>query len=221
MVSDTAITERQLADIRAEEYLAQGYVVERNVPLDFVPDFKADLVVRKDGHTKVIAVSTRTTLARRSVLKELGRVLNNKPGWSFELLLVGEPEKQPSLPASPSMPEESVLRRLEETQRAGEAGFDEAAFLLAWSAAEAVVRSLVAAEGVIIDRVTTPDYVLDMAVYHGALSRDDYDYLYNLMAYRNALSHGFQVDNFDRSLTDSLVATVKRLMTELAELPPL
>ena len=164
MVSDTALTERQLADIRAEEYRAQGYEVERNVPLDFVPDFTADLVVRKDGHTKVIAVTTQTTLARRSPIKELGRVLNNKPGWSFQLLLVGEPEARHSPADSYSMPQANIARRLAETQEAAAAGLDVAAFLLAWSAAEAAIRALVALEGILLDRVTTPDYVVDTAV---------------------------------------------------------
>ena len=214
MVSDTAITEIQLIAIRAEEYRAQGYEVSQNVPLDFVPDFKADLVVRKDGHTKVIAAATRTTLARRNALKELGQLLNNKPGWSFELLLVGEPEKLESPPGSRSLAEKSIDQRLGEVERAEKTGLHEAAFLLAWSAAEAVVRSLVAAEGVVIERVTTPDYLLDMAVYHGAVSRDDYNYLFNLMTYRNALAHGFEVDDFDGSLTANLVETVKRLMAD-------
>ena len=217
MVSDTAITERQLADIRAEEYRAQGYEVARDVSLDFVPDFRADLVVRKDGHTKVIAVSTSTTLARRSTIKEVGRVLNSKPGWSFQLLLVGEPEKRHSPAESYSMPQANIVRRLEETQIAAEAGLDVAAFLLAWSAAEAAVRALVAVEGVLLDRVTSPDYVLDVAVYHGAISRDDYHHLFNLMTYRNALAHGFEAADFDRSLTTDLVETVQRLMLQEPE----
>lgn len=217
MVSDTAITERQLADIRAEEYRARGYEVERNVPLEFLPDFKADLVVRKDGHTKVIAVATRTTLARRSSIKELGRVLNNKPGWSFQLLLVGEPERLHSPADSFSMPHANIVRRLAEAQQATDAGLDVAAFLLAWSAAEAAVRALVAVEGVLLDRVTTPDYVLDVAVYHGAISREDYHYLFNLMTYRNALAHGFEAADFDRSLTTDLVETVQRLMLQEPE----
>ena len=217
MVSDTALTERQLADIRAEEYRAQGYEVERNVPLDFVPDFKADLVVRKDGHTKVIAVTTQTTLARRSPIKELGRVLNNKPGWSFQLLLVGEPEVQHSPADSYSMPQANIVQRLAETQEATAAGLDVAAFLLAWSAAEAAIRALVALEGILLDRVTTPDYVVDTAVYHGAISRDDYEYLYKVMAVRNALAHGFEVADFDPGLTTGLVATVERLMLDEPE----
>jgi len=185
-----------------------------DVPLEFVPDFKADLVVRKDGHTKVIAVATHTTLARRNTYKELSRLLNNRPDWSFELLLVGEPEKLHSPADSFSLPEEHVVRRLEQTQKAMEAGLDEAAFLLAWSAAEAVVRTLVAAEGVMIERITSPDYVLDMAVYHGAISRDDYYHLFNLMTYRNALAHGFEAAHFNSSLTTDLVEIVQRLMQE-------
>ena len=217
MVSDTTITESQLIALKAEEYRVQGYEVSQDVPIDFLPGFKADLVARKDGHTRVIGVATRTTLARRNVLKELGNVLNNKPGWSFELLLVGEPERLAAPQGSHSMTEEGISRRLEDTRAAANAGLDDAAFLLAWSAVEAVVRSLVAAEGVLIERVTAPDYLLDMAVYHGAISRDDYNCLSNLMTYRNALIHGFDVANFGDNLIKELLETVKRLMYEVPE----
>jgi hypothetical protein len=117
VVSDTTISESQLVAIRAEECRDLGYEVELDVPLEFVPDFKADLVVRKDGHTKVIAVATHTTLARRNAYKELSRLLNSKPNWSFELLLVGEPEKLHSPEDSYSLSEEHVVRRLEQTQK--------------------------------------------------------------------------------------------------------
>ena len=212
MVSDTTNVESELIAIKAEEYRDQGYEVRMNVPLDFAPAVKADLLVRKDGQSKVILVRTRTALKRHNAYKELGRLLSNKPGWSFELMMVGEPEKLLSSESSNPMPEEGIVRRLEETQKALDAGLDVGAFLLAWSAAEGVVRSLVAAEGVLIDRVTTPDYLLDMAVHYGAISRDDYNRLFNLMTYRNTLSHGFEVDDFDGSLTADLVETVQRLM---------
>ena len=75
-------------------------------------------------------------------------------------MMVGEPEKLLSSEDSNPMLEEGIARRLEETQRALDAGLDAGAFLLAWSATEAVVRSLVEAEGVLIERVTTPDYLL-------------------------------------------------------------
>ena len=219
MVSDTAITESQLAAITAEEYRNRGYEVLREVPLDFVPGFRADLLVRKDGHSKVIEVSTRSSLARRSILKDLGRMLNAKPGWSFELLLVGEPEKLAAPPGSHSLPQESIVRRLSDAERAGKAGFPEAAFLLTWSAAEAVIRDLIASEGVGVERVTTPDYLLDLAVYHGTISRDDYDYLSGLMTYRNALAHGFGIEDFDDGLTATLTETVKRLMASPSDQP--
>ena len=219
MVSDTAIVESELVAIRAEEFRDEGYEVQVNVPLDFAPNIKVDLLARKDGHSKVLLVRTRTSLQRHNAYKELGLLLNNKPGWSCQLLLVGEPEKRHSPADSYSMPQANIVQRLAEAQEAEEAGLDVAAFLLAWSAAEAAIRALVALEGILIDRVTAPDYVLNTAVYHGAISRDDYDYLYKVMAVRNALAHGFEVADFDPSLTTDLVATVERLMLDEPESP--
>ncbi len=80
----------------ADDYRMRGYEVEEDVPLDFFPDYRADLLVTKDGDKKVVVVRTRTTLAADRKIAELSRILNEKRGWSFNLILVGEPEKLPS-----------------------------------------------------------------------------------------------------------------------------
>ena len=200
MVSDTALTESRLAAIAAEELRRQGYAVEQEVPLDFLPGFRADLVARKGGETRVIAVKYHSTLTANPIMSELSRVINAKPGWSFELQLVGEPEKRDAPAGAKPLTAKGIHQRLADAEKARVAGFGPAAFLLAWSAAEAVLRELVAAEGVAIERITTAAYVLDYAVYQGVLSRADYDRLTGLMACRNALIHGFAVPDFDAEM---------------------
>ena len=197
MASDTALTESRLAAITAEEFRSQGYAVEQEVLLDFLPGFRVDLVARKDGETRVVAVKHRSALTANPIMQELSRVINAKPGWSFELQLVGEPEKREAPAGAKPFSAKSIHRRLAEAEKARDAGFGAAAFLLAWSAAEAVLRELVAAEGVTIERITTAAYVLDYAVYQGVIAREDYNRLTGLMAYRNALIHGFEVEGFD------------------------
>lgn len=53
MASDTALTENRLAAITAEEFRSQGYAVEQEVLLDFLPGFRVDLVARKDRKSVV------------------------------------------------------------------------------------------------------------------------------------------------------------------------
>ena len=74
-------------------------------------------------------------------------------------------------------------------------------------------------EGVSIKRITTSGYVLNQAVIHGVISRDDYHDLINMMKYRNAIAHGFGADDFGDGLVTDLIETTKRLMTADSQRP--
>ena len=119
------------------------------------------------------------------------------PGWSFELLLVGEPELLNAPPGAESFDAAGIGQGIAEAERALEAGLAGAAFVLAWSACEAAVRILAAAAGVEIQRITQTRYLLSHAVYQDAISERDYERLSEMLAYRNAIVHGFAVEDFD------------------------
>ena len=177
-----------------------------------------DLVARKDDEVRVIEVKTRTSLALTPKLNELAEILYSKPGWSYDLLLVGEPEKLDSPEGARSFAAEEVRQRLAEAEKALGHGLGEAAFLLVWSAFEGATRELIAAEGVSIERVTQSGYVLDQAVYHGVISREDYDYLADMRKYRNAIAHGFDVNGFSDEKVTELIGVVVRLLDSEPEL---
>ena len=212
MIEDIEILERKFIDKKVAEYRSRGYEVEENCELDFLPGFHVDLVARKDDEVRVIEVKSRTSLALTPKLNELAEILYSKPGWSYDLLLVGEPEKLDSPDGARSFAVEEIRQRLAEAEKALEHGLGEAAFLLVWSAFEAVVRELIAAEGVSITRVTQSGYVLDQAVYHGVISREDYDYLADMRKYRNAIAHGFDVNGFSDEKVTKLIEVVLRLL---------
>ena len=149
---------------------------------------------------------------------ELAEILYDKPGWSFELLLVGEPEKLDSPEGAQSFAREEILQRLDETKKALKHGMSEAAFLLVWSAFEAATRELIAAEGVSIARVTKTGHVLDQAIFHGVISREDYDCLADMRRYRNAIAHGFEVNGFGEEKVNELIEFVQRLLDSEPEL---
>ena len=93
MMAGASNAEHLLARKTAEEYRSKGYEVTLDAPLDFFPGYRADLLARKAGEVTVIEVKSRSSLAADSRIRELARVVDAKPGWSFELLLVAEPEK--------------------------------------------------------------------------------------------------------------------------------
>ena len=57
-----------------------------------------------------------------------------------------------------------------------------------------------------------------MAVMHGIISREDYDYLTEMMKYRNAIAHGFDVNGFSDEKVAELIEVVLRLLDSEPEL---
>ena len=213
MIKNATNSEYLLIQKTAQEYRRKGFEVSIEPLLDFFPGFRADLVVQKGEESKVIEVKTRSSLAAEPKISELARQIESKPGWSFELLLVSEPEKLDSPEDAQSFEGESILLRIEESEKSLEAGFPEAAFLLAWSACEASIRELLVAQGVLNSSITRPGYILDQAVYTGVISRNDYNILTDLQKYRNAIVHGFTAGGFCDALVRDLIGIVRRIAT--------
>ena len=216
MVREATNAEYLLTRKRAEEYRSRGYEVSLEVPLDFLPGFHADLIARKGDETRVIEVKTRSSLASMPQISELARIVDSKPGWSFELLLVGEPEKVDSPEGASAISGGMILQRIEEAEQALASGLSEAAFLLAWSACEAATRELIALEGIADPGVPISAHVLDQAVYQGVISRGEYKTLAGFQKYRNAIVHGLNVDDFGDELVAELIETVRRMAPTVA-----
>ena len=213
MIRDVTDAEYLLAQKTAEEYRSQGYEVEQGVPLEFLPGFRADLLVQMDDEMKVVAVKARQSLAADPRIAEVARLLESKPGWSFELLLVSEPERVDSSEGISSFGTEHIAKRLEEAEQSLQVGLPEAAFLLAWSALEAAMRALVEAYGIPVTHITSPRFLLDQTTFHGLISRDEYDELSRMLKYRNVIVHGFDTDGFDDELVIGLIDIVRRIAT--------
>ena len=216
MIRNATNAEILLTEKTKEEYQNKGYTVLRQAPLEFMSDFVADLVARKDDETIVIEVSTQAGLALNTRISELVETLRTKPGWSFELLLVGEPEKLDLPPATQLLDDHEILQHLDHAVRALESGLAEVAFVTAWSALEAATRALISEEIERNSDITMSGHVLDEAVYLGVISRSDYDDLRDMMKYRNAIVHGFSLSDFGNNMVTELIGRVKRILEEAA-----
>ena len=217
----TSALEKQRAHAIAEEYRSKGYeVIEGPAPEqlpDFLSGYKPDLLIRKGDEAVVVKVKSRSSLAKDPQVRDLARLLQAKPGWNFELVVVGEGEKLSVPEGARPFGRGDILQGMEAAEKLLESGFAEAALLLAWSAAEAAVRLLTEEEGTLLDRLT-PLYILKQAAINGVIARDDYNFLMNAMKYRNALVHGFKTSDFDSALVRGLVSTTKRLLQSTTEL---
>ena len=216
MVADTTTIEYLLTRKTAEEYRSKGYEVLFEAPIDFLPGFRADLLVRKGDDVRVIEVKSRPSLAADPKISELARLTDSKPGWTFELLLVAEPEKLDSPEGARAFEGGKILQRIAEAEKSLEVGSTEAAFLLAWSASEAAIRELLAAHGVSNKSITSPGFVLDQARYRGVISSDEYDKLSDMLKYRNAIAHGFGTEDFSGDMVADLIDTIRRITANAA-----
>ncbi len=212
MIDEASNIEYLRARETATEYRKRGYDVALEAPLDFLPGFYADLVVRKDDEVKVIEIKSRSSLAADPRIKELARAVEARPGWSFELLLVPEPEKLDAPEGARSFDRGNVLERVAEAERALASGMSEAALVLAWSACEAAARVLVSEEEKSNRNISAPGYFLDRAVFLGIISREEYRDLVNVRRYRNAIVHGFSHGDLGDELVTSLIGTVRGMM---------
>lgn len=210
--------EHLLARKTAEEYRSRGYEVTLDAPLDFLPGCRADLLATRENEVKVIEIKSRSSLAADPRISELAKAVDGRPGWSFELLLVAEPEKLDSPAGARSFDREGILRRTEEADRTLTSGAFESALVLAWSAFEAATRMLVAEQDESSREINAPGYFLDQAVFLGLVSREEHHRLIEVKQYRNAIVHGFSHHAFNEALVRDVIRIVRRMMTDAGQL---
>jgi hypothetical protein len=207
--------ERQRARALAEEYRSRGYeVIEEPSPAQlphFLSGYRPDLLVRKGDEAIVVEVKSRSSLAKDAQIRNLAQLLQTTPHWNFELVVVGEGERISAPEGARPFERDDILRGIEAAERLLESGFSEAALLLAWSTSEATARLLIEEEGIVLDHLNPP-YILKQAVMNGVIARDDYNFLTNVIKYRNALVHGFKTIDFDPTFVSELISMTKRLI---------
>lgn len=200
--------ERDVADKTARKLRSQGLDVSTQVPLDFFPGFRADLIVREGGKTKIIEVKTRSSIAADRRISELAYIIKSKPGWTFELILVGDPPARDA-PFEDTPPDRrKILKRIERASEALEAGLSEAALLLALSACEAALRASMADEG---RSSSSASYALNRALNRRTISWDDCLNLADLRKQGNAIAHGFAHEDPEEDAITRLIHTARKV----------
>ena len=209
---DPDFVERDVAQKTAKKLRSEGRDVSTQVPLDFFPCFRADLVVREGGATKIIEVKTRSSIAADRRISELAYIIKSKPGWTFELILVGEPPGRDAPFEDTPLDRQKILKRIEQARKALESGLTEAALMLALSACEAALRASMTDEG---RSSSSASYALSQALNRRTISWDDCLNLADLRKQRDAIAHGFTHDTPSRDAITGLIETARRLTTEL------
>lgn len=201
----------------AARYTSRGYdVVIRPAP-DLLPRplrrFQPDLLARNSTENVVVEVRSKATLAHPAP-KRMAQTVAGLPGWRFELVITN-PELQTSVPAhGETLSRKQIVERQGEAKTLASKGYLSAAFLIAWSAAEAVLRRIASKSG--LDSAGYSPSALYKELYSiGAISRKAYEVFVEAVQTRNSLVHGFQVSDPARTTLDRLIATADGLLREL------
>lgn len=206
--------EQQRMEEVADDYAKKGYKVLFNpkpVDLpDFLAKYKPDLVLENEREKVVVEVVTRATLTGNEKLAALAEAIHNNPGWRFELVITN-PKDELVLPDDHTFHlETDVAKRVNETKSLLKSGYENAALLIAWSTVESVLRSIAELEDVTLEKKNPAALIKNLASL-GVIEDQDYEILWNVMKTRNAVAHGFDVNENIKEMTTQLIDIAERL----------
>jgi hypothetical protein len=149
-------------------------------------------------------VETDPTLPRQVA------AVNARPGWRFDLIVLGTETPLQRLTRTATEPTHEQLRgMLDRARSANAAGFREMALTYSWAALEAAMRRG-RGDAELYGR-TTPTELLNTLYANGLLSRTEFDRARQAWAIRNQVVHGFVAPEIDPSLIDDLLSLVAKV----------
>lgn len=192
----TELQNREAQRVRelAVEYSRKGYDV--NLPTDqsTLPQFLKeanylpDLIVKSAAECLVIEVKTSESLRRDKRLSEVSDLVNRQPGWQF-LFVLTNPKTPTVAPVTATSERwQDLLAKSRHPALRQHPELSDAAFLFAWSAFEALLRSDEQKDDSPRAAKTSLSLVRD-AVIKGLLDRKDMVRLEALFRVRNSILH--------------------------------
>ena len=180
-----------------------------------MPGFRPDIVAIKGDDQRVIEVKRRMTLRTDAAIAELARAIESEPGWSFDLILIPEAQQLAAPDGSQPLGVDGALHRVSAAEHLLDAGNPESSLLVAWSACEAVLRTLLEIETGARDEVSPTSQLVDSATMHGVITHEDRDYLKQLLPLRNAVAHGMSHADIEGDVVLDLTEFVRRLSEDI------
>ena len=204
--------EQQKIDDLVSEYQGKGYAVRVRPPADQLPDFlrafEPDLVATSSRDNVVIEVRA-SSANDAGQLTRLAEAVERQPGWHLEVVFVSHPVAS-EIPLEEQLaPEAQVNRLLSSAEALFADGEVEAAAMLAWSAAEAILRRSAQSAAPELERQSSAR-VLKHLYSLGRIEPETYEKLLRLMQFRNAVAHGFEPRTAAPSIPD-VVPDIRRL----------
>ena len=216
MATPTANIERERLLRLSEEYRDRGYEVSfhpnpEDLP-DFLKNYRPDMIVRRGDETVVIEVKSRSSLNSSSAqyLRNLAQVIEQHPGWRFELVMTNPEDATFSSEAQGSLQEHEIEPRLQIARQLATHNL-ESAILYSWSLVEATLRLVAEKEELSLQRFD-PLYLVKQLTTEGVISRSEYQLLMNSLSLRNAIAHGFKTAQLTQESVYELIDITEQLL---------
>jgi len=209
------IHQRKIQQV-ADEYKARGYRVlvepsASELP-PFLADFHPDLIAYGPQDSVVVEVKVGTETAVSEHYGELAERIRQHPGWRFSLTVI-DPRSDEVVPLTQQLLDrEAIMGRLREARELLDRGVKDAAFVLLWSAVEALLRQIASREGLPLERVPS-SAVLKELFSLGLISRSGLDIAMRAFSVRNSLVHGFEAPELNAVL-EGMTPLVQELLAE-------
>ena len=196
----------------ASEYRRRGYdvVIHPGVSdvLPFLAPFSPDLVAMSSDDNAVVQVRSSPEVSDDSLVR-LAEVIEAQPNWRFDLVIVN-PYAAEEVPKYTELADDDrVESLLQEAASLKREGRFEAAAVIAWSAAEAIIRKLTRAAGLDVERRSSLA-VLKELHFAGMIDDDQYSDFTEVIEFRNAFAHGFAA-RAEPEIVDRIIRDVMHL----------
>jgi hypothetical protein len=192
------MTQAELQDIKlkelASEYRMKGYTVfirpDREELPAFLSQFHPDLLAVSDKDNVVVVIKSTADLPSDRSLVPLAAAIEAQPQWRFRLAIVNLPT-EPELPENGELvPDERIDALLREARELNAEGRNETAAMIAWAAAEAVLRRVAHDNGADVYGKYSGSVIKQLYVM-GLLEDDEYYDFMRAVEFRDAFAHGF------------------------------
>jgi hypothetical protein len=216
MTSQLTLPRDYLSPI-AKAYETLGYRVVREPAIDELPDFlkpfQPDLIARRPGDNIAVELRGRVQDKSLSYWMKLEAALKKHSDWHLELVDPGVLTLDIT-PGSEPIDTEAVQARIDQARQLLNANSADLALIAAFSALEAVMRSVVDRKKLSWDTIREIELTAEL-LDAGYLTADDTKHIRNMQVNRNAIAHGFSLSNVDRADVERLIEVTNELAKEL------
>lgn len=218
MATPTTNIERERLIRLAEEYRDKGYEISvhpnpEDLP-DFLKNFRPDMIVRRGNEAAVIEVKSRSSLnSSTQYLRTLAQLVEQHPGWRFELVMTNPEDAVYSQRAEGSLQEPEIESRLQIARQLA-TQHPESAILYSWSLVEATLRLVAENEGLSLQRFDSL-YLVKQLATEGVISKSEYQLLMNALSLRNSIAHGFKTTQLTQESLYELINIAEQLLKAL------